>query len=73
MLAEMPVINKEKCNGCGLCISVCSCNVLVLVGNVVSLVMKEGCNACTKWCAQCEIVCPTGAITCPFEIVIEEQ
>ncbi|MBA7655404.1 hypothetical protein ES703_63308 [subsurface metagenome] len=25
------------------------------------------------WCLQCEIVCPTGAIACPFEIVIEEK
>jgi MinD superfamily P-loop ATPase len=67
-LAEMPVIEKEKCDGCGLCVSVCTCEALVLVGNVISIIETEACG----WCLQCEIVCPTGAITCPFEIVIEE-
>ncbi len=71
-MAEIPVINKEKCNGCGLCISVCTCNSLVLVDNVVTFVKTEKCSKCTRWCAQCEIVCPFEAITCPFEIVIEE-
>ena len=64
----MPVIDPEKCNGCGLCISVCSCNALVLVDNVIKIIEVEECD----WCLQCEVVCPTGAITCPFEIVIEE-
>ena len=67
MSAEMPVINQEKCNGCGLCISVCSCNAIVAVESVVTVIETEKCG----WCLQCEAVCPTGAITCPFEIVIE--
>jgi MinD superfamily P-loop ATPase len=67
-LAEMPVIEKEKCSGCGLCVSVCTCEALVLVENVITIIETEACG----WCLQCEIVCPTGAITCPFEIVIEE-
>ena len=67
-MAEMPVIDQEKCNGCGLCISVCSGNAFVLVENVVTIVATEECD----WCLQCEAVCPTGAIACPFEIVIEE-
>ncbi|MFC2020620.1 ATP-binding protein [Chloroflexota bacterium] len=65
----MPVIELEKCNGCGLCIEVCACQALVLVGNVITVIETEACG----WCLQCEIVCPTGAITCPFEIVIEEK
>ncbi len=69
MAAEMPVIDQEKCNGCKLCISVCSCNAIVAVGNVVSVIETERYG----WCLQCETVCPTGAIACPFEIVIEEQ
>jgi len=68
-LTEMPVIDREKCNGCGLCISVCSCNALVLVDNVATVIEVEECD----WCIQCEAVCPTGAIACPFEIVIEEH
>jgi MinD superfamily P-loop ATPase len=67
-LAEMPVIEKEKCSGCGLCVSVCTCKALMLVENVITIIETEACG----WCLQCEIVCPTGAITCPFEIVVEE-
>ena len=68
-MAEMPVIDQEKCNGCGLCISVCSCNALVLVDNIITVIETEECH----WCTLCEAVCPTGAISCPFEIVIEES
>jgi len=68
-LAEMPVIDQEKCDGCGLCISVCTCNALVLVENVVTIIETEECG----WCIQCEVVCPTEAIACPFEIVVEEH
>jgi len=67
-LAEMPLIDPEKCDGCGLCINVCSCKALVLVDNVIKVIETEECG----WCLQCEVVCPTGAIVCPFEIVIEE-
>jgi len=72
-MAEMPVIDQEKCNGCGLCLSVCTCKSLVLVGNVVTVIKKKECHQCTRWCTLCEAVCPTGAISCPFEIVFEEK
>ena len=67
-MSEMPVVDPEKCNGCGLCLSVCSCKALVLVGGVVTVIETKECG----WCTQCEVVCPTGAINCPFEIVFEE-
>ena len=66
-VVEMPVVDKKKCNGCGLCVSVCYCNAFVLVGGVVTVVETEECG----WCTECEAVCPTGAIACPFEIVVE--
>lgn len=72
-MARMPVIDREKCDGCGLCVSVCHCNILVLVDNVVTIIEKKKCGSCNRWCAQCELVCPTGAIMCPCEIVIEER
>lgn len=68
-MAEMPVIDQEKCNGCGLCLSVCTCKSLVLVGNVITVIETVECD----WCTLCEAVCPTGAISCPFEIVIEGE
>ncbi|MFC1952392.1 ATP-binding protein [Chloroflexota bacterium] len=66
-MADIPIIDPKKCNGCGLCISVCFCNALVLVGNTVTVIETEECD----WCTECEAVCPTEAIICPFEIVIE--
>ncbi len=63
-----PVVILEKCNGCGLCVSVCRCSALVIVNNLVNVLEVDDCG----WCTQCEAVCPTGAISCPFEIIIEE-
>ena len=61
----MPIIDPTKCDGCGLCVTVCRCGALVMVDNVITLIEVEDCG----WCTQCELVCETGAITCPFEIV----
>ena len=72
-MAEMPIIDRKKCDGCGLCVSVCSCKALVLVDNVVTVIKKKECHRCTMWCNLCEEVCPTGAISCPFDIVFEEK
>jgi len=67
-MAEMPVIDTEKCNGCGLCVSVCHCNALAIVNNVITIIETVECD----WCTDCEAVCPTGAINCPFEIIIQQ-
>jgi len=64
-----PVIYQDKCNGCGLCVSVCNCNSLILIQNVIAYIEASQCG----WCTQCEAVCPTGAICCPFEIVFESK
>jgi len=63
----IPQIDKEKCDGCGLCVDVCQQNGLMLVENVVVIVEGIECD----WCTQCEAVCITGAISCPIEIVFE--
>lgn len=65
-MIEMPRLDPMKCNGCGLCLRVCQHQGLILVGNVVQVVEREDCD----WCTQCEAVCPIGAISCPYEIVL---
>ncbi len=66
-MAKMPVVDRGKCDGCGLCVSACACQALVLVGNSITVIETEKCG----WCLQCEVVCPLGAISCPFEIIIK--
>jgi MinD superfamily P-loop ATPase len=65
---EMPTIDAQRCDGCGLCVSVCGCNALAIVDNIVTMIEAVKCD----WCTDCEAVCRTGAITCPFEIVTQE-
>ncbi len=67
VLRKIIKIDEDKCNGCGLCLQVCTCGALTMVGQRIKVVETEGCH----WCTQCEVVCPQGAISCPFEIVIE--
>ena len=64
----MPVFDATRCDGCGLCVSVCRCGAIVLAGNIVSVLEVENCG----WCTDCELVCTTGAIQCPFEVITTE-
>ena len=62
----MPEVDISCCNGCGSCVTVCNGNALSIVNNVVTVAETEKCG----WCTECEAVCPTGAISCPFEILV---
>jgi len=70
-LAIIPVIDETRCDGCGLCIEVCKCGALVMAGNKVTIV-KLKVDDC-GWCMDCELVCDTGALQCPLEIVSAED
>ena len=65
-MIDIPMIDPEKCNGCGLCVEVCQHDVLLIVGEIVTVNTVKACD----WCTNCEIVCTEGALTCPFEIII---
>jgi len=67
-MAEMPVIDPQKCDGCGLCVGVCHLNALAIVNYIITIIETVECD----WCTDCEAVCLTGAISCPFEIVLQE-
>lgn len=66
-MIEMPVIDISICTGCGLCVSACYCGAITLCQGKVVIVETTACG----WCTVCEAVCPLGAISCAYEIVIE--
>jgi len=56
-----PVVDKEKCNGCGSCVEVCPADPCVFE-------MKDGKSEVTEpdaclECGACESECPEEAIT----------
>jgi MinD superfamily P-loop ATPase len=63
----MPEIDISKCDGCGLCVSVCWRRCLAIVESRAVVVEGTECD----WCTNCEAVCAPGAINCPYEIVFE--
>jgi len=66
---RMPEIDMMKCNLCGLCVEVCKCNAIIIVSGIVRFIETDACG----WCTVCEAICEPGALTCPFEIVLDED
>jgi nitroreductase/NAD-dependent dihydropyrimidine dehydrogenase PreA subunit len=58
-------INRELCNGCGLCITVCPTGTISLVDGIASVTGGESIS-----CGHCEAVCPQAAIRV---IAIDEE
>lgn len=58
MIRKIVKIDKEKCNGCGLCVSACHEGAIELVNGKARLVSEEYCDGL----GNCLPVCPTGAI-----------
>ena len=53
-----PLLNADKCTGCGQCAAACHYNAIVLVKGKV-LIFDELCHSC----GACAFVCPAGALT----------
>ena len=53
-----PQVNKDKCNGCGLCVKICSALVFELREDKAEVIYGEGCNAC----GHCWAICPEEAV-----------
>jgi MinD superfamily P-loop ATPase len=62
----VPEIDEEKCTGCGDCVDSCPTGAAELVDGHASIARPNDCDYCTE----CEVLCPSDAITCPFEIVL---
>ena len=59
------VVDKERCKGCGVCVSACPCGVLVLSAqvnvkgyNFVEMANEEACTGC----ASCGVICPDSCL-----------
>lgn len=56
---EKPVIDKELCTGCEICVDECPHNALEMVDDIAELVRPEDCDGK----GECAEVCPSEAIT----------
>lgn len=65
VLDFLPQIDIPKCTGCELCVKVCPNDVLGLVDKVPQIVNPEAC----EYSGTCQEICPTGAISLPYEII----
>jgi ferredoxin len=61
----LPSINLDACQKCGTCVEKCPTMAVEMGLDGPSIARPQDCT----YCADCEAICPQGAITCPFEIV----
>jgi MinD superfamily P-loop ATPase len=72
-MVDMPQIDQNKCDGCGLCVDVCRCHIISIVENKATICYQDVCSGCRNWCTLCEDICPNKAIVCAFDVVIENR
>lgn len=63
-----PLLDSERCTGCGLCIKVCPTGAWALQDGKAVVAHPEAC----EYTGYCEWICPTQAIARPFQIILAE-
>lgn len=61
-----PLIDPERCTGCGLCVKVCPSGALAMDGPRAVVARPEAC----EYHGLCEMICPADAIRRRFEIAM---
>lgn len=61
----LPEIDLLRCNRCGACVEQCPGSAVEMGTEGPFIVRPADCT----YCAQCEALCPQGAIACTYEIV----
>lgn len=62
----LPKIDIATCIGCEMCVKVCPNKVLALVNNLPKIVHPAACD----YSSACQEICPSGAISLTYEIVL---
>jgi NAD-dependent dihydropyrimidine dehydrogenase PreA subunit len=55
---EIPLLNENRCTGCGDCVRICPADCLDMVGSLPWLPRPEDCISCEL----CVLVCPVDAL-----------
>lgn len=64
----VPMLDSDRCSGCGLCVRVCPTGTLAIRNGRAVVARPAAC----EYTGLCELICPTQAIQRPFVIVFAE-
>ena len=62
----LPIIDLDRCNGCGLCAQLCPTHAVEMIDARPAIVRVQDC----AYCGMCEEMCPVEAIGLVYEIVL---